>query len=302
MGEQHADPGIVDRWALEARLEGLVRANRFTLAVTVPAVGAVLLLAGSRGLLPSDLVLHPALLLPAVLAMRLPLVAGLLPTIGRRAAVGLALLAGYAYAVEFVGVTTGWPYGAFAYTADLGPTLGGAVPLALPLLYLPLVLDSYLLGLALLGRFGGDGRRGHRDGWLADSRVVRVFAGVAVLLAVDLVLDPGAVAVGFWAYDGGGAYYGVPLSNFAGWLLTGTVAVLGVDLAFDAAALRGRIDRAPFVLDDLVSFLVLWGTVGVVAGNWLAVLVAALLAVAVANVSNFREGFGVHAVGRWASR
>ena len=293
MGERSRPPAWLDRRAAEARLEGVVRANRFTLAVTVPAVGAALLLAGSRGLLSPELVLHPALLLPAVLAMRLPLLAGLLPTVGRRAAVGLGVLAIYAYAVEFVGVTTGWPYGAFAYTADFGPAIGGTVPLALPLLYVPLVLDAYLLGIALLDRHGGG---------LLDSRAARVLAGVVILLFVDLVLDPGAVAVGFWAYDAGGPYYGVPLSNFAGWLLTGTVALVGVDLAFDAGALRERTGRAPFVLDDLVSFLVLWGGVNLAVGNWLAVLVAAALAVLVANVSVFREGAGATAVGRWASR
>lgn len=271
----------LDRRAVESRLDALVRANRVTLAVTVPAVGAVLLLAAGRGLLPADLVLHPALLLVAVAAMRLPLIAGLLPAVGRRAAVGLALLALFAYAVEFVGVTTGVPYGAFAYTADLGPMLAGVVPLSLPLLYLPLVVNAYLLGLALLGRAGLDGR------------APRVLAGVAALLLVDLALDPGAVAVGFWAYEGGGPYYGVPLSNYAGWLVTGTVAVVGVELAFDRTALRERIDRAPYVLDDLVSFAVLWGGINLGAGNWLAVGVAVGLAGAVAVASGLAGRDGV---------
>ena len=277
------------RATVEATLDRVVRENRVTLAVTVPAVGVVVLLAASRGLLPADLVRHPALLLLAVGAMRLPLVAGILPAIGRRAAAGLVLLSLFAYAVEFVGVTTGWPYGAFAYTADLGPTIGGVVPLALPLLYLPLVLDSYLLGLALLGRRAG-------------SRLARIATGVAALLLVDLTLDPGAVAVGFWAYDAGGLYYGVPLSNYAGWLLSGTVAVLLVDLALDRTALRDRFAEAPYVLDDLVSFVVLWGGINLAVGNWLAVLVAAGLAVAVALANGVAGWVGTVADTRWASR
>jgi len=276
---------------VEARLDAVVRANRFTLAVTVPAVGAALLLAAGRGLLPADLVLHPALLLAAVAAMRLPLIAGLLPAVGRRAAAGLLLLALFAYGIEFVAVTTGLPYGDFVYTADLGPMLGGVVPLSLPLLYLPLVVNSYLLGLALLGRYGLDGYRGPR-----------LLAGVAALLLVDLALDPGAVAVGFWAYDGGGGYYGVPLSNYAGWLVTGAVAVVGVELAFDRAALRERIDRAPFVLDDLVSFVVLWGGINLGAGNWLAALVAAGIAGAVAVASGSVGPVDVRAFRNWPSR
>lgn len=277
------------RAAVEARLDRFVREHRLTLAVTVPAVGAALLLAPGRGLLPAELVIHPALLLPAVAAMRLPLVAGLLPALGRRAAVGLALLALYAYGVELVAVTTGLPYGSFAYTADLGPTVGGLVPLALPLLYLPLVANAYLLGLVLLGP-------------RARRRPARVAAGVVALLLVDLVLDPGAVAVGFWAYAAGGPYYGVPLSNFAGWLLTGTVAVLGVDLALGAPAVLDRVERAPYVLDDLVSFVVLWGGVNLGAGNWLAVLVAAGLAGAVARGSGLAGRAGRSAAWRSPSR
>jgi len=270
-------------------LDRVVRDNRVTLAVTVPAVGAVLLVAGRWGLVPADLVLHPALLLVAVGAMRLPLIAGLLPAIDRRAAVGLLGLSLFAYGVEAVGVTTGLPYGAFVYTADLGPMLGGIVPLALPLLYLPLVLDAYLLGVVSLGT-------------LAGRRSARIATGVIALLLVDLVLDPGAVAVGFWAYAAGGPYYGVPLSNFAGWLVTGTVAVTVVDLALDRSAVRDRIASTPYLLDDLVSFLVLWGGINLLVGHWLAVLIAGGLAVAVASANGIGTVLGRRVVRVWASR
>ncbi len=48
-------------------------------------------------------------------------------------------------------MTTGWPYGQFEYLVDLGPMLFGTVPLGLPVFFLPLVLNSYLLCLLLLG-------------------------------------------------------------------------------------------------------------------------------------------------------
>jgi putative membrane protein len=111
-------------------------------------------------------------------------------------------------------------------------------------------------------------------------------------------LDPGAVAVGFWAYADGGVYYGVPLSNFAGWVLSGTVALVGIDLAVDRAALRRRIRTCEFALDDLVSFVLLWGTINVVAGNWAALAVTAGLLglLALAGRLDFRP-----LVGRFAS-
>lgn len=263
---------MADRRSVEAALDRIVRRHRFTLAVTVPAVGAVLLLAGSRGLLPAAVVLHPALLLPAVLAMRLPLIAGLSPVLDRRGAIGLGAVGLFAYAVELVGVTTGVPYGSFAYTTDLGPTIAGVVPLALPLLYVPLVVGSYLLGVCLLGR-------------LATSRGVRVLAGVTVLLLVDLVLDPGAVSVDFWAYAAGGVYYGVPLSNFAGWLVSGTLAVAIVDRTVGPSTLRRALDRSAYLLDDLVSSLVLWGGINLAAGHVVPVLVACGLAFGVGRAT-----------------
>lgn len=277
------------RATLETTLDRAVRGNRFTLAVTVPAVGAVLLVAGSRGVVPVAVVRHPVLMLAAVGAMRLPLAAALSPAIDRRAAAGVVLLSGFAYAVEFVGLTTGVPYGHFAYTADLGPTLGEVVPLALPLLYVPLVLDSYLLGLALLGRRSG-------------CRAARVIAGLVTLLAVDLVLDPGAVAVGFWRYAATGAYYGVPVTNFAGWLLTGSVAVSIVDRTFDSAVLDERRGSTPYALDDLVSFLVLWGGVNLAVGNWGPVVIAAGLGAVVTAVDDRHDRRRRGAVERWPVR
>jgi putative membrane protein len=249
------------RARVEARLERLVRENRFTIAVVFPVVGAAVLLASAFGLLPSPLAFNPSLVLAGVVVLRLPLVAGLAPLVRRRAAAGLAGLTAYAYAVEFAGVTTGVPYGEFAYLVDLGPMLAGVVPFGLPVLFLPLVVNSYLLCLLVLGP-------------LADRTAVRLLAVVGSVLAMDLVLDPGAVALGFWAYADGGAYYGVPWSNYAGWVLSATVTVLVLDRSFASAELRARLDACPFMLDDLVSFVLLWGLVNAVFGNWIPIAVA----------------------------
>ncbi len=248
------------------RAERLVRENRFTIAVVVPLVGSLLLVAGTASLLPAALVSHPALLLAGTLVMRLPLLVTVAPLVDRRAGLTLLALTAFVYAIEFVGVTTGWPYGAFHYLRDLGPMLFGTVPVGLPLFFLPLVLDAYLLCLLALGP--------------RISRFRRLGATLAVVLVVDLVLDPGAVSVGFWAYDSPGVYYGVPASNYLGWLLTGSVAILGLDYAFDGPALRKRLDRCEFALDDLASFVVFWGVVNVYGENWLPVALTGVLLLA----------------------
>jgi len=252
--------GKVDRQRAEARLDRLVRTNRFAIAVVFPVTGAVLLLASALGHLPPALSFNPWLVLVGVVVMRLPLVAGVAPLVDRRATLALVALTVYAYGVEFVGVTTGQPYGAFEYGVALGPMLGG-VPLALPVFFFPLVLNSYLLCLLLLGD-------------LARSRWVRLPVVVATVVAVDLVLDPGAVALGFWAYDGGGAFYDVPWSNYRGWLLSATVAVAAFDWGLDRDALLARLESCSFMLDDMVSFVILWGAINAWFGQLIPVLVA----------------------------
>jgi putative membrane protein len=251
---------------LERALDRLVLENRFTIAVVFPAVGAVMLLASAEFALgPLDF--NPYLVLLGTLVMRLPLVAGVAPLTDRRAAVALGLLTIYAYGIELLGVTTGWPYGSFEYGVELGPMLFGAVPLGLPVFFFPLVLNSYLLVSLLLGD-------------RAANTPLRLAATIGTVLAMDLVLDPGAVALGFWEYDLAGVaytYYDVPWTNYAGWVLSATVAVLAFDLGFDRAGLRRRLDETPFMLDDLVSFVILWGVVNAYFGQWIPVLLAAAL-------------------------
>ncbi len=271
---------------MEARLDRLVAENRFTIAVVFPAFGAVLLTASAESLLPAPLNFNPYLVLFGTLVMRLPLIAGLVPLVGRKAAAGLGLLTGYAYAIEYVGTTTGLPYGPFEYGVDLGPMLLGQVPLGLPVFFIPLVVNAYLLCLLLLGD-------------RAETAAVRLPAVVGTVLLMDLVLDPGAVALGFWnyelgtaaldvwPYDAAGAFYGVPYSNFAGWVLSATVAVACLDWAFSWAGLRGRLDACEFMLDDMVSFVVLWGAVNAYFGQWVPVALAALLGLGLWQTDRF---------------
>ncbi len=248
------------RATTQYRLETIIRDNRFTIAVFFPIVGAVTLVASAEGWLPEPLAYNPLLILFGTMVMRSPLIVGLLPRIGWWAVGCLGLLTAYTYAIEIVGVRTDWPYGAFEYTIQLGPMLFGEVPLALPLFFIPLVLNAYLLTLLVLGDW-------------AENPIARLTTAIAAVVGIDLVLDPAAVAIGFWAFESG-IYYGVPVSNYVGWLISGTVAVVLVDLAFDRAALRERVRDCEFILDDLVSFVLLWGAINVLYGNWLAAGVA----------------------------
>ena len=262
-----------DRQTAAAQLDALVREHRFTIAVVFPLVGAVTLLASAEGLLPPPLAFNPFFVLFGTLVMRLPLVAGIAPLLDRKATLALVGLTLYAYGIELVGVRTGWPYGEFVYGVDLGPMLFGEVPLGLPVFFFPLVLNAYLLVLLLFGE-------------RAESPWYRLPATLATVILVDLVLDPGAVAIGFWVYESQ-AFYGVPWSNYIGWLLSGAVAVLCFDLGFDRAGLRRRLEACEFMLDDLVSFVLLWGGINLFYANWIPVALAALLGVGLLKTERF---------------
>ena len=257
-----ANVELPPRGRLEYELDKLVEENRFTIAVVFPAIGAITLLASAEALFPEPLNFNPYLLLFGVAVMRLPLVAGLTPLLTRRATAGVLLLCGYTYAIEFVGVLTGYPYGHFQYGVDLGPMLGGYVPAALPLFFFPLVINAYLLCLLL---FEG----------LAGRTLPRVAVVILAVIGLDLALDPAAVSLGFWSYDVGSIYYGVPWTNFAGWVLSATVAVTILDGTFDRDAILARLESCGFMLDDLVSFVILWGVINVYFGNLVPALLAA---------------------------
>ena len=284
------------REQVQARLDELVREHRFTIAVVFPLVGAISLVASAEGWYPdslSFLAYNPLFVLFGVFVMRLPLIAGVGPLIDRKAGIALALLTVYAYGIEYVGTTTGWPYGAFEYTVPLGPMLAGVIPVALPVFFFPLVLNAYLLTLLLLGD-------------RADNTAVRLAATVGAVLATDLVLDPGAVAVKFWAYECAATascgYYGVPWSNYAGWVLSATVAVLAFDQGLDRTGLKARLRECEFMLDDLVSFVLLWGGINALYGNWIPVAIAVALGVGLLTTDRFDFAIGDSALVRAVRR
>jgi len=263
-----------DRARVERFLDDLVADHRFEIAVVFPVVGAVTLLASAWGLLPDVLSFNPAFILFGTVVMRLPLVAGLAPLVDRQAAVALLALTAYAFGVELVGVATGWPYGEFAYLIELGPMLAGEVPLGLPVFFFPLVVNSYLLVVLLAGP-------------RARSRALRLLAVAATVVWMDVVLDPAAVALGFWKFSPPGAYHGVPLSNYAGWVLSAVVSVAVLDWGFDADALRARLADCEYLLDDLVSFVILWGAVNLAFGQAAPAAAAAVLGVALLHTDRF---------------
>lgn len=106
------------------------------------------------------------------------------------------------FLVEFLGSRTGFPFGPYSYTDLLQPQLGH-VPLLIPLAWFMMLPAAW----ATVYHY-----RGHRLRFILLSAVA--------LTAWDLLLDPQMVAWGLWVWDNPSGFFGIPWSNYAGWLLT----------------------------------------------------------------------------------
>jgi len=153
-------------------------------------------------------------------------------TRGWRTAVAVLVVAGGGgLLAETVGVHTGVPFGDYAYTGTLGPQLLG-VPVIVPLAWAMLAYPALLVARALV-----------RTRWL----VVPVAAWA--LATYDVFLDPQMVDAGHWRWaDPTPALPGVsgiPLTNFAGWLVVALLLAVLLDRVVPAAP--GQ-DLLPLVL------------------------------------------------------
>ena len=124
---------------------------------------------------------------------------------GVRAAAALvatAMLGGFA--VEAIGVATGFPFGTYEYSGQLGPKLLG-VPLIIPLAWTWMAWPAWLAALRV-----------------ARGRVARVAVAAGGLAAWDLFLDPQMVAEGYWLWQDPvpalPGVPGIPVGNYLGWL------------------------------------------------------------------------------------
>ncbi len=133
-------------------------------------------------------------------------------------------------AAEWAGTRTGFPFGGYRYTGLLRPA-AGTVPLVVPLAWAGMGLPGYAVGTSI-----------------ARGRAGRIAAGAVALTAWDLFLDPQMIRNGFWQWAHPGPYQGVPLSNFAGWLLVAAAAMTVFDVLLAGiprpAARPGRTGRA----------------------------------------------------------
>lgn len=163
----------------------------------------------------------------------------------RRTLATFALVVALGWGVEFIGHTTGFPFGSYDYTPRFQPQLGG-VPLLIPLAWLMMLPPAWALATLITGKWRG---------------AVFVVVSAIALTAWDFFLDPQMVTWGAWRFDdpGVGTYVGIiPWSNFVGWLLAASLITL--------AARPTRLPAAPMLTIyaitwalHLIGQLAFWG-------------------------------------------
>lgn len=184
--------------------------------------------------------LRDAVTVVAVLLLACACVAHAAVTRGARWAAGLVLVTiGGGLLVEFVGTTTGVPFGAYAYTAEgtLGPELG-SIPVLIGPAWTFGTYSAWCAAQALIGPGRG---------------TATVLLATWGLVSWDFYLDSQMVADRKWVWiNPDPSLPGVPevpLTNYAGWLLVAmlfTSALHGLDRALGAP--RPERDGLPLVM------------------------------------------------------
>jgi putative membrane protein len=152
----------------------------------------------------------------------------------------LGMIAGGWFA-EYVGVTTGLPFGPYSYTSRLQPQVG-RVPIVVAIAYLGILVPSWGVADLLAGGYRGPGF---------------VIGSAAAATAWDLFLDAQLVSWRVWEWRNKGGYFGIPWWNFLGWL--------GVTVSLTVVLQPGRLEPLPLTLIystawvmEVIALLVAW--------------------------------------------
>jgi uncharacterized membrane protein len=148
---------------------------------------------------------------------------------------------------ENMSVLTGFPFGHYVYTDNLGPKL----------FLVPVLIGPAYLGTAYLAWTIARVISGAMHSRLSGHHTLTVpLIAAFMMVSWDLSFDPIFSTINHaWIWRDGGSYFGVPFSNFLGWLLTTFVF-----LQLFALYLKGRpnvltTDEQPSRIHSLQAIL-----------------------------------------------
>ncbi|MEM2730156.1 MAG: carotenoid biosynthesis protein [Candidatus Korarchaeum sp.] len=112
------------------------------------------------------------------------------------------------FAFEYIGLNYGFPFGSYSYLRFQGFAIHG-VPVPVIVAWGAYAYTCYLA-----------------SSYLASGKP-RLILASSLMVLLDLALDPVMVERGLWRWQAQGEWFGVPLSNYAGWF---TVSFLSFSL------------------------------------------------------------------------
>ncbi len=172
-------------------------------------------------------------------------------------------ISGISFLAELIGVHTGWPFGRYAYSDNLGPS-AFAVPLLIPLAWSMMGYPCLILARRLVSRPRGGGTRAVKSDRRASLKLCLL--GACAMTSWDIFLDPQMVAAGNWTWAHPEIQLpgvtGIPLTNYGGWLLTAflIMAACQRQLLHLPDTFSARTELVP-------AALLLWTWLGSTVGN-----------------------------------
>ncbi len=191
-------------------------------------------------------------------------------------------------AAELAGTSTGIPFGVYRYTDQLGYKIAGLVPFNIPTSWFYMLVAS----LAMCGRLLPAKDDNRSKWWWA-------LVGGLVLTAWDVSMDPAMVKTTHWVWQvpdlshasafsrflGTPFFFGMPLTNWLGWILTGVLvarAMLAVvpPSTWTRTVAPSRVPLALYAVNGLLPVAICFAQDMVLAGVLGAIAMALPLAFA----------------------
>jgi lycopene beta-cyclase len=158
-----------------------------------------------------------------------------------------AIVTVLSYLAELLGSSTGVPFGKYHYTDILQPQIAG-VPLLIPLAWMMMLPPAWAIAEIILSKtINHKGQQGHevpqrktlgfpswdflsaRPAFSGEGVVKKILLSALAFTAWDLFLDPQMVGWDFWRWEVPGQYFGIPLSNYLGWIIVSALITLAAN-------------------------------------------------------------------------
>ncbi|MFB5631361.1 MAG: carotenoid biosynthesis protein [Nitrosopumilaceae archaeon] len=166
----------------------------------------------------------------------------------RKTLVFFVITAAVSWGYEEIGVETGIVYGKYHYTDYLGQKIGH-VPLIIPLAWFMMIYPSYVIANIIYSKNAFLKK-------ITFSKIIMIsLLSAAVMTAWDTVIDPylSGPTVGAWVWENGGVYFGVPIHNFVGWIVT-TFTIYVLYRIFEAKSKTIEYSKNNYLILPVIAY------------------------------------------------